>query len=266
MNQTTLYPSPLSGLIHSRRLGLSLGINLLPPDGKVCSFDCLYCECGFNAERRPRQPMPTREAVITALEKELRVLKGEDNEIDSIHAEGTSGIDVLTFSGNGEPTLHPDFPAIVDDVLRLRDRYFPQAKVSVLTNATQVVRPAIREALMRVDNAICKLDTVSTAYIKEMDRPTGHYDIGQIIEALRNMNGQAIVQTIFLVKDGIANTGDEYVVPWLDTLRYIQPREVMIYTIDRPTPYPTLQKVAPAELDAIRDRVVQAGFPCIVAY
>lgn len=263
MDQTALYPSPLSGLIHSRRLGMSLGINLLPPDGKVCSFDCLYCECGYNADRRPRQPMPTKEAVVTALEQRLQELH---HELHELHESGGKGIDVLTFSGNGEPTLHPDFPAIVDDVLRLRNRYFPQAKVTVLTNATQVVHPAIREALMRVDNAICKLDTVSPAYIKEMDRPTGHYDVGQIIEALHDMNGQAIVQTIFLRKDGTANTGDEYVVPWLDTLRYIQPREVMIYTIDRPTPYPTLQKVTPAELDAIRDRVVQAGFPCIVAY
>ena len=263
---TALYPSPLSGIIHSRRLGLSLGINLLPPDGKLCTFDCLYCECGYNAERRPHQPMPTREAVITALEKELRVLKGEDNEIDRIHAEGAGGLDVLTFSGNGEPTLHPDFPAIVDDVLRLRDRYFPQAKVTVLTNATQVVRPAIREALMRVDNAICKLDTVSPAYIKETDRPTGHYDVGEIVEALHDMHGHPIIQTIFLLKDGTANTGEEYVGTWLDTLRYIQPREVMVYTIDRPTPYPNLQKVTPAELDAIRDRVVQAGFPCIAAY
>jgi len=252
---TSLYPSPLSGLIHSRRLGLSLGINILPPDGKVCTFDCLYCECGFNAARRPHSPMPTRQAVAEALEQRLRELV----------AQGVRP-DTLTFSGNGEPTLHPEFAAIIDDVLRLRDRYVPEAKVSVLSNATQVVRHEVRAALMRVDNPIMKLDTVSPQFISEVDRPTGHYDVEQIVEALCQMEGKAIVQTMFLSRDGKSNATPELVLPWIEALKRIRPKEVMVYTIDRPTPDGSLQKVPPATLDAIRDQVTAVGFPCIAAY
>ena len=129
---TVIYPSPIFGPIKSRRLGVSLGINLLPGDGKVCTFDCIYCECGFNADRRPTQKFPTRNQVAEALEQKLLQMK-------------TEGIapDVLTFAGNGEPTAHPDFAAIIDDTLLLRDRHFPQAKVSVLTNATRIILPEV---------------------------------------------------------------------------------------------------------------------------
>ena len=140
---TVIYPSPIFGPVHSRRLGVSLGINLLPADGKVCTFDCIYCECGFNAQRRPKLPLPTREEVRQALETRLQQMQTEGPVPD-----------VLTFAGNGEPTAHPHFPEIIDDTLELRNRYFPKAKVSVLSNSTQVIQPAIRQALMRVDNAI----------------------------------------------------------------------------------------------------------------
>jgi len=250
-----LYPSPLSGLIHSRRLGLSLGINVLPADGKVCTFDCLYCECGFNADCRPHRPMPSRQEVAEALEQRLQELVAQGVCPDS-----------LTFSGNGEPTLHPEFTGIIDDVLRLRDRYVPKAMVSVLSNATQVVRDEVRAALMRVDNPIMKLDTVSPQFIREVDRPTGHYDVEQIVEALCRMEGKAIVQTMFLSRHGQSNATEQYTAPWMDALRRIRPKEVMIYTIDRPTPDDSLRKVPPDVLDAIRDLVEGAGFPCIVAY
>ena len=231
---TVIYPSPIFGPIHSRRLGVSLGINLLPKDGKWCSFDCLYCECGLNAERRAKEPLPKREEVFEALERQLQRMKEE-------------GIrpDVLTFAGNGEPTLHPQFPEIVDDVIHLRNRYFPDAKISVLSNSTQIHRPEVRQALLRTDNPIMKLDTASAEYIMYVDRPQGHYDVDAIIQHLAEMRPKVIIQTMFLQGDGVTNTGDEYVMPWLTALEKIRPRQVMIYTIDRETPVEGLEKAKP---------------------
>ena len=252
---TVIYPSPIFGPIHSRRLGVSLGINLLPADGKVCTFDCIYCECGFNADRRPSLPMPTREEVSTALEARLKDM-----------LQNGPAPDVLTFAGNGEPTVNPHFPEIIDDTLRLRDKYFPQAKVSVLSNATQILRPAVREALLRVDNNILKLDTVSPIYIKEVDRPTGHYDLAAIIEGLKSFDGHVIIQTMFMKGPGVDNTGEEYVGPWLEVVKAIAPQQVMIYTIDRETPDQSLRKASHEELDQIRDRVIATGIPCQASY
>ena len=184
---TIIYPSPIFGPVHSRRLGVSLGINLLPGDGKACTFDCVYCECGFNADHRPKQKLPTREQVALALEAKLKDMQ-----------QNGPTPDVLTFAGNGEPTSHPHFPEIIDDTLRLRDHYFPQAKVSVLSNATFTGRKAVHDALMRVDNNIQKLDTVDAAYINKVDRPTGQYDVRQIIEHLKAFNGRVVIQTMFL--------------------------------------------------------------------
>ena len=184
---TIIYPSPIFGPIRSRRLGISLGINLLPGDGKVCTFDCIYCECGFNAERRPKQKLPTRQEVANALEMKL----------EQMQAEGTAP-DVFTFAGNGEPTAHPDFAAIIDDTLSLRDRYFPNAKVSVLTNATRINRADVFEALKRIDNNIVKLDTVDMGYITRVDRPVGSYDIEELIACMRAFEGRCVVQTMFM--------------------------------------------------------------------
>ncbi len=256
---TIIYPSPIFGPVHSRRLGVSLGINLLPADGKTCTFDCVYCECGFNADHRPQQKLPTREQVAAALESKL---------LDMQHNGPTP--DVLTFAGNGEPTCHPHFPEIISDTLQLRDKYFPQAKVSVLSNATFTHRQAVHDALMRVDNNIQKLDTVNADYINKVDRPTGAYDVNKIVEHLKAFNGRVVIQTMFLkgMSNGVDvnNTGDEYVQPWLEAVRYIQPREVMIYTIDRETPDHDLQKATHEELDAIRDQVIAAGIPCTASY
>ncbi len=256
---TIIYPSPIFGPVHSRRLGVSLGINLLPADGKTCTFDCVYCECGFNADHRPQQKLPTREQVAAALESKL---------LDMQHNGPTP--DVLTFAGNGEPTCHPHFPEIISDTLQLRDKYFPQAKVSVLSNATFTHRQAVHDALMLVDNNIQKLDTVNADYINKVDRPTGAYDVNKIVEQLKAFNGRVVIQTMFLkgMSNGVDvnNTGDEYVQPWLEAVRYIQPREVMIYTIDRETPDHDLQKATHEELDAIRDQVIAAGIPCTASY
>lgn len=256
---TIIYPAPIFGPVHSRRLGVSLGINLMPADGKVCTFDCVYCECGFNADFRPRQRRPTREEVREALEARLQ----------DMQANGPAP-DVLTFAGNGEPTAHPHFSEIIDDTLALRDRYFPKAKVSVLSNSTMLFRPEVVEALKRIDNNILKLDTVDPEYIRRVDRPTGAYDVNEIISQMKAFKGQLIIQTMFLkgTHDGLSvdNTTDRYVLPWLDAVRDIAPRQVMIYTIDRETPDRNLEKATPEELDRIAALVREAGMEVSVSY
>lgn len=258
---TIIYPSPIFGPIHSRRLGISLGINLQPGDGKVCSFDCIYCECGLNAEHRPNSKRPSRETVADELEKKLQQMVAV-GELP----------DVLTFAGNGEPTGHPDFLNIIRDTIALRNRYCPDAKVSVLSNATFCGRPDVHEALMMVDNNILKLDTVSDDYIRKVDQPVQpNYRVADVIEWMKSFNGHCIVQTMFMTSGpelpyDVTNTGDEYVNPWLDALHYIAPQQVMIYTVDRETPVSGLQKATPEVLNAIRDRVIASGIPCSASY
>ena len=256
---TIIYPSPIFGPVHSRRLGISLGINLMPADGKVCSFDCIYCECGLNSDHRPKLPRPTREEVAQKLEEKLQQMKAEGQLPD-----------VLTFAGNGEPTCHPHFAEIMEDTIRLRDEYCPQAKVSVLSNSTMIHRPQVHDALMRVDNNVLKLDTVDPIYINKVDRPSGSYDVNQIIERLKAFNGHVIIQTMFMrgsaSGESVDNTGEEYVAPWLEAVKEIKPQQVMIYTIDRETPTQGLLKATHEQLDAIRDRVIAAGIPCSASY
>ena len=253
---TIIYPSPIFGPVHSRRLGISLGINLQPGDGKVCSFDCLYCECGLNADHRPKSKRPSRETVAQALEEKLQQMVNE-NEVP----------DVLTFAGNGEPTGHPEFLDIIRDTIQLRDKYCPKAKVSVLSNATFCGRPDVHEALMLADNNILKLDTVNPDYIRLVDRPTQtSYDVRNVIEWMKAFNGHCIVQTMFMNGEGVQNTGEEYVKPWLEALQYIAPQQVMIYTIDRETPVKGLEKATHEQLDAICNRVKQLGIPCSASY
>jgi wyosine [tRNA(Phe)-imidazoG37] synthetase (radical SAM superfamily) len=256
---TIIYPSPIFGPVKSRRLGISLGINLLPADGKVCTFDCIYCECGLNATRRTKSPLPTREEVAAALEAKLMEMK-EHGELP----------DVLTFAGNGEPTIHPHFGEIIDDTIALRDRLCPAAKVSVLTNATLITRDTVFEALEKVDNNILKLDTVESTYISAIDRPTGKYDVNTIIDRMRAFNGKAVIQTMFLKGevDGkdMDNTGDSYVMPWIATVKSIAPREVMIYTIDRETPVSGLQKATREELDRIVALLAKEGIKATASY
>ncbi|MBR1395269.1 MAG: radical SAM protein [Prevotella sp.] len=252
---TIIYPSPIFGPVQSRRLGISLGINLLPADGKVCSFDCVYCECGFNKDHRPTLPLPTREEVAKALEKKLLQMQ-EDGQMP----------DVLTFAGNGEPTCHPHFAEIIDDTIRLRDLYCPAAKVSVLSNSTMIHHQRVHDALLRVDNNILKLDTVDARFIRQVDRPVGTYDVEHIIERMKAFKGHVIIQTMFLRGTGIDNTSDSYVGPWLQAVKEIAPQQVMIYTIDRETPDQSLQKASREQLDVIRDRVAAMGIPCTASY
>ena len=256
---TIIYPSPIFGPVHSRRLGISLGINLLPADGKVCSFDCIYCECGFNEDHRPSLPLPTREEVAQKLEAKLQQMVA-DSQLP----------DVLTFAGNGEPTCHPHFAEIIADTIRLRNQYCPKAKVSVLSNSTMIHRPQVHDALMQVDNNILKLDTVDPAYINKVDHPNGTYDVDQIIDRLKAFHGHVIIQTMFMrgecKGESVDNTGDAYVNPWLEAMKAIAPQQVMIYTIDRETPTQGLLKATHEQLDQIRDRVIAAGIPCSASY
>lgn len=257
---TVIYPSPIYGPIHSRRLGISLGINLMPADGKVCTFDCIYCECGYNKDRRPTLPRPTQEEVARKLEAKLVEMQRDGLKPD-----------VLTFAGNGEPTGHPHFPEIIEDTIRLRDQYCPQAQVSVLSNSTFIYKSAVRDALMKVDNNILKLDTVDPAYINKVDRPVNPaYDVKEIIDHLKSFHGHVIIQTMFMkgTMDGedVDDTGEEFVGPWLEAVQKIAPMEVMIYTIDRETPDHDLQKASPEQLNTIRDRVIAMGIPCTASY
>ena len=256
---TIIFPSPIFGPIKSRRLGVSLGINLLPGDGKICTFDCLYCECGFNATHRSRTPLPTHAQVIEALEKQLQKMQ----------SEGTAP-DVLTFAGNGEPTIHPQFAQIIDDTLALRDKYFPNAKVSVLSNSTMITRDAVFEALKKVDNNILKLDTVDPEYITFVDRPNSAYKLNNIIDKMQQFEGKIIIQTMFLkgVVNGknLDNTSDKYVLPWLESIKKISPREVMIYTIDRETPQEGLLKATREELDRIVALLHHEGIKASASY
>ncbi|MEG1685430.1 MAG: radical SAM protein [Bacteroides sp.] len=256
---TVIFPSPIFGPIHSRRLGVSLGINLLPEDGKVCSFDCVYCECGFNADRRAKKPLPTRQEVREALEARLQAMQ----------AEG-SAPDVFTFAGNGEPTAHPQFPEIIDDTLALRNKYFPTAKVSVLSNSTFIHHPKVFEALNKVDNNILKLDTVDEAYIRLVDRPAAHYDVKETIEHLKAFKGNLIIQTMFMKGlyqgKSVDNTTDRYVIPWIEAVKSIAPRQVMIYTIDRETPDHELCKATHEELDRIVEMLIKEGISANASY
>jgi wyosine [tRNA(Phe)-imidazoG37] synthetase (radical SAM superfamily) len=256
---TILFPSPIFGPVHSRRLGVSLGINLLPADGKVCSFDCIYCECGYNRDFKTKSKLPTREEVRIALEHKLKDMR----------LNGPAP-DVLTFAGNGEPTIHPHFAEIIGDTLALRDKYFPDAKVSVLSNAAHINRPAVFEALSVVDNNILKLDTANEEYIRCVDRPVAQYSLPEVIGQLKAFNGNCIIQTMFLkgVYNGkdVDNTSDAHVLPWIEVIKEIAPKQVMIYTIERETPDQELVKASPEDLDRIVSLLAKEGIYATASY
>ncbi len=254
---TVLYDNLIFGPVRSRRLGLSLGINLLPVDCKLCSFNCIYCECGWTlGGQKPR--FNDKKAVLTMLESVLgRMVE-----------EGTPP-DVLTFAGNGEPTMHPDFEEIVDGVIALRDRLCPAAKVSVLSNATMLHKESVRRALRRVDNPILKLDSAFDSTVELIDKPLGGYSVEKVVEWMKSFEGECIIQTMFLRGEfegqRVDNTTHEEVEEWLRLVAEIAPRSVMVYTIDRDTPAPNLEKVTVEELRAIGERVKALGIECSVA-
>ena len=243
--QTVLFHDTIFGPVHSRRLGASLGVNLSPLDGKVCTFDCLYCEAGFNAQGPGTTGLPSRQSVAAQLEEKLHTLLTEG-----------SPLDVITFSGNGEPTVHPEFASIIDDTLRLRDKYFPRVKVSVLTNSTRIDRPEVAEALKRVDNNILKLDSAVTATMRRLDRPSSpSFSSESVIELLCQFSHTGIIQTMIVRGSGVDNTTDAEISALIDAYRIISPREVMLYTIDRKTPDEHLQRVDRSTLERIAQRI-----------
>ena len=248
-----LFHSTIFGPIHSRRLGTSLGINLLPDDGKICSFDCVYCEAGWNAQGTGTTGFPPREKVASMLEEKLRSM-----------AENNERLDVITFSGNGEPSLHPEFPEIIDDVIALRNFFAPNAKVSVLSNATRLDVERVADALHRVDNNILKLDSAITSTLRSINRPNSPaFTAEKVIDDLKRFSGQCIVQTLLTRGSWqgrpFDNTAESEVDALIAAYKEISPRSVMLYPVDRATPAPDVVKVTAEEIAAIADRVRAAG-------
>lgn len=244
-----LYDKIVFGPIKSRRLGASLGINLLPEDKKVCSFDCVYCECGWTEIRHydPHE-LYRRKSVIPVLEEKLKKLKA-----DGVH------IDSLTFAGNGEPTIHPEFPEIVADIVRLRDTYYPQSVISCLSNSTQLGRPEVRKALQMINNPILKLDAGNQSMYEAINRPIDTISQEEVVEHLMEFEGKLTVQSMFLhgeVKGvSVDNTGEKEVDSWLKDIARIKPEKLMLYSLDRDTPAKELLKASREEMEAIAEKV-----------
>jgi len=236
------------GPIHSRRLGSSLGINLLPTKGKICNFDCIYCECGWNKDGRDDTRIPSAAEVRSLLEDKLATLLLEGTPVDSI-----------TFSGDGEPTLNPEFPQIIDDTLRLRDTFYPDARVSVLSNGTRVHIPEIFEALDKVDCPIMKIDAPTNELIEKINHPAPGYDIARVVEALKKFEHNFILQTIFLKSDDFDSSSPEVLEGMKRIIHEIKPRKVMVYTIDRPTPQENLIKFTPERMRELMEPLIPAG-------
>jgi len=247
-----LFNSIIYGPIHSRRLGTSLGVELMPIDHKLCTFNCVYCECGWN-EKVPHPKLPTREEVKTALEEKLISLSGE------------AGLDVITFSGNGEPTLHPDFLGIIEDTIALRNQYCPQAKVSVLSNSTQLGRPDVVLALKLCENRILKLDAATDEMMRCIDMPVNEQlNVATIMRWLQQFNGDFTLQTCFLRGEHngqiIDNTTPDELAAWYKVVDTLRPKQIMIYVIDRKTPEENLSKIPREEMERIAAPLIEKGF------
>lgn len=248
-----IFPTNIVGPIHSRRLGISLGVNLLPKDGKVCSFNCLYCECGWNEDHRGGK-FPDADDVMRQLEEKLQQM-----------LKAGEGLDVITFAGNGEPTLHPHFAEVIDQTIALRNQYYPQAKVSVLSNATRMTDPKVHAALLKVDNNILKIDGAFDATIHQIDQPAdSHYSVRQVVEGMKSFEGQLIVQTMFVRGEHngkiVDNTTPEEVAAWCDLMREIRPHQIMVYSLDRPTPEPNLVRVSKEEMQELVSPLIEEGY------
>ncbi len=251
---TFLFDEIIFGPVQSRRLGVSLGINLLPNDYKFCNFDCIYCECGYTIkDKYKKHPFHPREEVKRKL----------NDTLYNMLQNGTPP-DVITFAGNGEPTLHPDFEQIIDDTIALRNQYFPEAKIAVLSNATTAHKENVMRALLKVDENILKLDSAFDATVQVINRPPKSFSVKKLVSDFQNYNGQLTVQTMFLKgqyqNQLIDNTTDKEINAWLDLIAQIKPKQVMIYTIARDTPSQDLEKISAEKLYEIAEKVKKAGF------
>lgn len=251
---TFLFDKIVFGPVFSRRLGVSLGINLLPPNRKICNFDCIYCECGHTQGKQIEgERMPTREEVKEALYLSLEEMAANDQEPD-----------VITFAGNGEPTLHPDFAGIIDDTIEVKNIFFPDAEIAVLTNSTTLDNQAIKDALKKIDKSILKLDSAIDLTIERHNRPGKKLLAETVIRNLIDFDGKIIIQTMFIRgrynNIEVDNTTEEEIVAWLDALKRINPDEVQIYTISRDAPAGNdIEKVSVEELEIIAERVNKLG-------
>lgn len=237
------------GPIRSRRLGSSLGINLLPRNGKICNFDCIYCECGWNRDGLEDRVLPT----VAEFRRDLT------EKLHQCRAEGTP-IDSITFAGDGEPTLHPDFAEIVDITIALRDEFYPQARISVLSNATRIGRDEVFQALRKVDNPILKIDAPTDVLAGRINQPQCDYSVSQVVEDLRRFGGDFVLQTMFLRGPGFDSSAPEVLEGWMRIVRELRPREIMVYTIDRETPMKGLEKIPAAEMEEMVRPLVEEGF------
>ena len=251
---TFLFDKIIFGPVKSRRLGVSLGINLLPTNVKVCSFDCIYCECGRNPKKyQEKAVLPSRMEVRQKLKEKLLEMQ-EENQLP----------DVITFAGNGEPTLHPDFAGIIDDTIELRNQFSPKARIAVLSNATMIHKKEVFLALLKIEDNIQKLDSAFVETIKLLDCPNKNFSLSKTIDQLTEFQGSVIIQTLFVRGNykgqTVDNTTEREVLAWIELLKKIKPSQVMIYTIARDTPIDTLEKVSIHDLNAIAFQVKNAGF------
>lgn len=237
------------GPIKSRRLGWSLGINLLPTKGKICNFDCIYCECGWNADGRDDTKLPSAAEVRSALEAKLADILLEGTQVDSI-----------TFSGDGEPTLNPDFARIIDDTIALRDIYCPQAKVSVLTNATKLLSDTVFGALRKVDAPILKLDAPTDERVRKINGALPSFRVDDVVKGMKRFEGDFILQTMFLKSDDFDSLEPQMLAKWMDIVREIRPRLIMAYTIARPTPQSGLSAYSAAQIREALKPLEDEGF------
>ncbi len=258
--QRVLFHETIFGPIHSRRLGTSLGVNLSPTDGKTCTFDCIYCEAGYNAQGTGSTGLPSKEKTLAELEEKLAGMKARGERLD-----------VITFSGNGEPTIHPDFPAIIEGVIALRNKYFPDVKISVLSNSTMLRKPEVFEVLKKIDNNILKLDSAFQETVDLLDRPVkGVEPIDIIAGHLTDYGGNCIVQTMITAgeHDGraIDNSTEQELDGLIGMYKKIRPKEVMLYTVDRPTPEKSLRHISRERLEEMAAKITrETGIPVQVS-
>ena len=254
---TFLFDEIIFGPVRSRRLGVSLGVNLLPTDSKICNFDCIYCECGWTHSASSAK-LPSRQEVRESMQQRFESMASK-NEV----------LDVVTFAGNGEPTIHPEFEGIIDDTINLRNRFFPNARIAVLSNSTMLHKDSVIRALKRIDQNILKLDSGFDDTIKLLNQPKKPVSVEQIVEQLKQFEGNFTLQTLFVrgIFNGkeVDNATPREVEKWIKVVKELKPKEVMVYTIARSTPVDTLIKVPHAELEKIALRVQMLGIPVQVS-
>ncbi len=254
---TFLFDKIIFGPVRSRRLGVSLGVNLLPTASKVCSFDCIYCECGWTNSAESAK-LPTREEIRIKMEERLKQMSTDGEDLD-----------VITYAGNGEPTLHPEFAGIIDDTIELRNFLFPKARIAVLSNSSMLHKPQVVSALLKVDQNILKLDSGFDSTIQKLNQPHVPTTVEQVVKNLEQFNGNFTLQTLFVrgthKGQAIDNTTETELKQWIGIVEKLKPKDVMVYTIARDTPIKTLEKVSHKELEAIAQRVRDLGIPAQVS-